>query len=94
MFPKPAEKLTPNTAEFEVTPLTAPTGFREYDARWVFNDDVNLMGIQALGMGIATQMQELGLRPAIAVGHDYRSYKYFFPISHRIIIFIVNLLST
>ncbi|HBF98436.1 MAG TPA: phosphomannomutase/phosphoglucomutase [Alphaproteobacteria bacterium] len=74
MFPKPAEKLTPNTAEFEVTPLTAPTGFREYDARWVFNDDVNLMGIQALGMGIATQMQELGLRPAIAVGHDYRSY--------------------
>lgn len=74
MFPKPVEKLTRNTAAFEVTPLTAPTGFREYDARWLFNDDVNLMGIQALGMGIATQMRELGIRPAIAVGHDYRSY--------------------
>ncbi len=74
MFPKPQANLKSNTPEFEVTPLAAATGFREYDARWLFPQDVNLMGIQALGMGIATQMQRLGIRPVIVVGHDYRSY--------------------
>ena len=36
MFPRPVATLTPNTYEFEVTPLVKPTGFREYDARWWF----------------------------------------------------------
>ncbi|MFZ5913520.1 MAG: phosphomannomutase/phosphoglucomutase [Pseudomonadota bacterium] len=74
MFPKPRPDLKSNTPEFEVTPLAAPTGFREYDARWLFPEDVNLMGIQALGMGIATQMHRLGVRPVVVTGHDYRSY--------------------
>ena len=74
MLPKPQANLRPNTAEFEMTPLVAASGFREYDARWLFPAHVNLMGIQALGQGIATQMRQLGLRPAIVVGHDYRSY--------------------
>ena len=36
MFPKPRADLAPNTADFERLPLVKPTGFREYDARWLF----------------------------------------------------------
>ncbi len=70
----PRSDLTPNTLEFETTPLVKPTGFREYDARWLFPDEFNLMGAQALGLGLGNVIRELGVKPAIAVGHDYRSY--------------------
>ena len=80
-FPKPVAKLAPNSNAFETTPLVKPTGFREYDARWWFghpssdvDPDLNLMGVQALGMGLGTLIQELGAGPDIVVGHDYRSY--------------------
>ena len=74
MFPKPQQKLTPNSFEFESQPLIKPTGFREYDARWLFGDEINLMGIQALGMGLGTLINERGVQPDIVVGHDFRSY--------------------
>lgn len=74
MFPLPVAQLLPNTPEFESHPMVKPTGFREYDARWLFEKEINLMGIQALGMGIATLMHERGTRPDIVVGHDFRSY--------------------
>ena len=32
--------------------MVKATGFREYDARWLFEKEINLMGIQALGMGL------------------------------------------
>ena len=35
-FPKPRADLKPNTADFERLPLVKPTGFREYDARWLY----------------------------------------------------------
>ena len=35
MFPKPKPALTPNTYAYESEPLVKPTGFREYDARWL-----------------------------------------------------------
>ena len=70
----PKTGLKPNTADFENHPLVKPTGFREYDARWVLNDEINLLGIQALGLGLATYVHEVGQRPRIVVGHDYRSY--------------------
>ncbi len=73
-FPTPRDDLKPNTAEFERLPLVAPQGFREYDARWLFPEQINLMGVQALGMGIGTIVRELGVEPRIAVGHDFRSY--------------------
>jgi hypothetical protein len=47
MFPKPASALTPNSYAYETTPLVKPTGFREYDARWLFEKELNLMGVQA-----------------------------------------------
>ncbi len=51
-----------------------PTGFREYDARWLYPGEINLMGVQALGLGIGTLVHELGVRPDIVTGHDFRSY--------------------
>lgn len=74
-FPKPVSSLAPNTAEYERQPLVKPTGFREYDARWLFPDEINLMGVQALGLGLGTLLAEKGFAPAdIVVGHDYRAY--------------------
>ena len=74
MFLKPVASLEPNTYAYEVTPLVKPTGFREYDARWLFEKEINLLGVQALGMGLGTMIREMGVKPEIVTGHDYRAY--------------------
>src|SRR5215211_3626266 len=74
MFPQPVPALAVNTFEFESLPLVKPTGFREYDARWLFPQEINLMGVQALGLGIGTLVHEMGVRPDIVTGHDFRAY--------------------
>jgi len=74
MLPTPRADLKPNTLAYEVTPLVKPTGFREYDARWLFGPEINLLGIQALGLGLGTLIREMGKPPRIVVGHDFRSY--------------------
>ena len=61
MFPKPAPNLRPNTFEYEEAPLIKSTGFREYDARWLFGAELNLMGVQALGMGLGALLREMGV---------------------------------
>ena len=33
-----------------------PYGFREYDARWLYEKDINLLGIANLGKGLGTQI--------------------------------------
>ena len=33
-----------------------PLGFREYDARWLYEKDINLLGIENLGKGLGTQV--------------------------------------
>jgi len=71
---KPRSDLKPNTYEFETEPLVSPNGFREYDARWLFPKEINLLGVQALGLGLGTYFRELGIKPRIATGHDYRAY--------------------
>ena len=73
MFPKPVASLTPNTLGYETLPLVKPTGFREYDARWLFEKELNLMGVQALGLGLGTLIREMGVKPEIVTGHDYRA---------------------
>jgi len=73
MFPTPRADLVANTAAYENEPLVKATGFREYDARWLFGPDINLLGIQALGLGLGTYIHELG-QSKIVVGHDFRSY--------------------
>jgi phosphomannomutase / phosphoglucomutase len=74
MFPKPKPALTPNTYAYESEPLVKATGFREYDARWLFGPEINLMGVQALGMGLGTLIHQLGVRPDVVTGHDFRGY--------------------
>jgi phosphomannomutase / phosphoglucomutase len=74
MFPKPKPSLTPNSYAYESEPLVKPTGFREYDARWLLGEEINLMGVQALGLGLGTLLHQLGARPEIVTAHDYRSY--------------------
>jgi phosphomannomutase/phosphoglucomutase len=74
MFPRPQPVLRPNTYEYESGPMVKPTGFREYDARWLLGKEINLMGIQALGMGLGTLIHQLGVRPHIVTAHDFRGY--------------------
>src|SRR3974390_931340 len=74
MFPTPKSALTPNTYAYESSPLVKPTGFREYDARWLLEKELNLMGAQALGMGLGTLVREMGVKREIVTGHDFRSY--------------------
>lgn len=80
MFAQPRADLKPNTVEFETIPLITPTGFREYDARWRFTHEINLLGIQALGFGLGTILHTLTAMPdpkkppEIVVGHDFRAY--------------------
>ena len=53
-----------------------PNGFREYDARWIFEKDIDLEGITNLGKGFGTQIINHTKKnnPRVIVGHDYRSY--------------------
>ena len=53
-----------------------PYGFREYDARWLYEKDINLSGITNLGKGLGSQIIKHTNKnnPRIIVGHDYRSY--------------------
>jgi len=74
MLPKPRADLEPNTLEFERLPLVKPTGFREYDARWLFPEEINLMGLNAVGLGMAKVFESRNVPKRIIVGHDYRWY--------------------
>ena len=81
MPPAPRASLSPNSLDFETQALVKPTGFREYDARWWFGvpgsakaPELNLLGVQALGLGLGALVRELGAAPRIVVGHDYRAY--------------------
>ena len=42
-------------------PLVTANGFREYDARWLFGKEINLLGVQALGLGLGTYLHEMGV---------------------------------
>ncbi len=53
-----------------------PNGFREYDARWVFEKEIDLEGVTNLGKGLGSQIvgHTKKNNPRVVVGHDYRSY--------------------
>ena len=51
-----------------------PLGFREYDARWLYPENINLEGIKLVGKGFGTQITNKIKNPRVSVGHDYRSY--------------------
>jgi phosphomannomutase/phosphoglucomutase len=74
MFGIPKSDLIPNSFDFESQPLITANGFREYDARWLFPKEINLIGVQALGLALGTYFHERGIEPKVVVGHDFRSY--------------------
>ncbi len=53
-----------------------PYGFREYDARWIYEKDIDDGGIDSLGKGLGSQIIKHTHKnnPRVVVGHDYRSY--------------------
>jgi phosphomannomutase / phosphoglucomutase len=71
---QPRTDLRPNTADFERLAFVKPTGFREYDARWRYPEEINLMGLNAIGLSLATLAARQGVGRRFVVGHDYRSY--------------------
>src|SRR5689334_5214531 len=74
MSETPRADLKANTYDYENAALITPNGFREYDARWLFGKEINLLGVEALGLGLGTFLHELGIAPRVVTGHDYRSY--------------------
>src|SRR5262245_34701172 len=72
MFPKPKSVLVPNTYAFESEPMVKATGFREYDARWLLNKEINLMGIQALVVGLGALIAARGAEHEIVTAPDFR----------------------
>ena len=49
-----------------------PYGFREYDARWVYKKDINLLGVTNLGKGLGTQIinHTKKKNPRLIIGYD------------------------
>jgi phosphomannomutase / phosphoglucomutase len=66
--------IAPGTVEYERLALVKPTGFREYDARWLFGPELNLNGIRRVGRAFGTLVHERGGRPEVVTGHDFRAY--------------------
>ena len=53
----------------------SPYGFREYDARWLYPDQINKQGLEVFGYGLGQYISDVkGTGSSIVVGHDYRSY--------------------
>ena len=69
-------------------PIIASNGFREYDARWRYPDDINMPGITEVGAGIGTQMREEGIEPNILVGCDFREYSL--PVKNALIVGLIR----
>ena len=55
--------------------IISPFGFREYDARWIYPDDVNKKGLEVFGFSLGQYVcKKVKVGASVVVGHDYRSY--------------------
>src|SRR5438270_10920872 len=70
----PSAAIAPNTVDYEQQALVKPAGFREYDARWLFERELNPNGMRAVGRGFGTLLHERGIKPSVVTGHDFRAY--------------------
>jgi phosphomannomutase / phosphoglucomutase len=50
------------------------TGFREYDARWRYPEQIDLAGMEDLGLAVGTFFGTKHKQPSVVCGRDYRSY--------------------
>jgi phosphomannomutase / phosphoglucomutase len=74
MMPPSRQSVAPISVDCKGMPLVRPSGFREYDARWLYGSEINAAGFRALGLGLGTLLHLRGVRLHIVTGHDYRSY--------------------
>jgi phosphomannomutase/phosphoglucomutase len=71
-----------NSAKYFMEPLVGPSGFREYDARWVIESSerngeitLNYLGLRSIGASLGKFLKnQLNAGQKIVVGHDYRRY--------------------
>jgi phosphomannomutase/phosphoglucomutase len=83
------EPVRPNSEPFVTEPVVKRTGFREYDARWRYPEDLNPLGVVRLGAGIATHLARRGMTPPrIVVGQDYRSYSE--DVKHALVVGLLS----
>ena len=67
--------LSFNFDEKLATEIISPFGFREYDARWEYPDDVNQKGLEIFGYSLGEYIsRRIKKGASVVVGHDYRSY--------------------
>ena len=60
--------------DYDEKPKIYNLGFREYDARWLYPEQINLAGIQKIGLGLGKLIRQSDNNSKISVGHDFRSY--------------------
>ena len=60
--------------DYDEKPEIYNLGFREYDARWLYPEQINLAGIQKIGLGLGKLIKQSNNNGKISVGHDFRSY--------------------
>ena len=66
--------LSFNFDEKLATEIISPFGFREYDARWEYPDDVNQKGLEIFGYSLGEYIsRRIKKGASVVVGHDYRS---------------------
>ena len=69
------------------SPLVQPSGFREYDCRWRYPEEINLLGLVKVGKAIGTHAQILNKGKDIIVGNDFRSYSI--EVKHALVIGLI-----
>ena len=53
----------------------SPNGFREYDARWLYPEEINKKGLEIFGYSLGKYISNSEAQgSSIVIGHDYRSY--------------------
>ena len=53
----------------------SPNGFREYDARWLYPEEINKKGLEIFGYSLGKYISNSeGQGSSIVIGQDYRSY--------------------
>jgi len=72
---KNQSELSFNFDEKLEEPKISEFGFREYDARWLYPEEINKKGLELFGFGLGKFISnKKGKNSSIVIGHDYRSY--------------------
>ena len=71
-MPRPLTGVEVNTLASLELPMVSPKGFREYDARWRFPEEINLPGMQAIGLAYFGFFALVAFVPSLWIGMALR----------------------